>query len=130
MFGGPCEYGPDQNRQGHGISLLAFDFERETIVMRTLFQLPQEKLPPAFAPLDAKMRFSDVSRRGIHVVEERRGALWRVVVTVSMRRPPKFSAPFEQACYSSNGERIWKRRATLMDFVLCDVVSSKIAFLC
>lgn len=123
MFGGSCEYGPDQDRRGHGFSLLAFDFDRETLVMRTLFQFPQEKLPPAFTPLDASLRFSDISRRGIHIVEEKRGAIWRVVVTVSLRRPPKFNASVDQDHYSAEGERVYKRRATLMDFVLCDVVS-------
>ena len=96
--------------------------------MRTLFQLPQEKLPPAFTPLDATLRFSDISRRGIHVIEEKRGALRRVVVTVSLQRPPKFSVKFDQDRRDRNGERVYKRRATLMDFVLCDVVSLTIRF--
>lgn len=91
--------------------------------MRTLFQTAQEKLPPAFTPLDAKLRFSDITRRGIHIVEERRGARWRVVVTVSLRRPPKFNTKFEQDRCSPTGERVYRRRATQMDFVLCDVVS-------
>lgn len=91
--------------------------------MRAVFQMPQQKLPPAFTPLDAQLRFSDISRRGIHIVQEKRGAMWRVVVTVNLLRPPKFNAKFDENLCSPNGERVYKRRATLMDFVLCDVVS-------
>lgn len=124
MFGGTCEFGPDQDRKGHGFSLLAFDFERETLVMRALFQIAQERLPPAFAPLDAQLRFSDITRKGIHIVEERNArGRWRVIVTVSLRRPPKFSTKFEEGTRPANGERVYRRRATVMDFAMCSVVS-------
>lgn len=133
MFSAPCLYGLDPTRPGNGRSLLAFDFKRELLVIRTEFEVEQKlvkDLPPVFRPVDAELPFSDISSHGIHFVEEaRQGGRTTLVVTVAFRRPPRFFTPFEKDVARFNehamarGRAVYRRRATAMDFAVSETVS-------
>ncbi|RSH88373.1 uncharacterized protein EHS24_000913 [Apiotrichum porosum] len=130
MFSAPCLYGLDPTRPGNGRSLLAFDFKRELLVIRTEFEVEQKlvkDLPPVFRPVNAELPFSDISRHGIHFVEEaRQGGRTTLVVTVAFRRPPRFFTPFEKDVARFNehamarGRAVYRRRATAMDFAVSE----------
>ena len=120
-----------ENTKGRGKSFLAFDFQRELLVIKSQLQLQSTPLPPALRPVDAELAFDDIPSQGIrldHVpkqVRDRNGNLvagYKVTVTVSCRRPPKFYTEFEQTDDLLGRDQRdpkkgpYRRRATAMDF--------------
>lgn len=131
MFGARCKHGADpESKSGYGFSYLAFDFKRELLVIKAQFKQVKEVLPPAFLPFDAELPFSDISKRGIHVVTQAH-SLGGVILTVTAtcRRPPRFFAVFEDQkpemvqYEKTRGGNVYRRRATAIDFVLSKRVS-------
>jgi RNA-dependent RNA polymerase len=156
MFGAECAYGrdtardeeytsPHDNRalpaqmkdRGWGKSYLAFDFRRECLVIKSKLSYPDSTLPAALRPIDAELSFDDIASQGISIEETgmrrqdpRTGELQQeIIVTVSIRRPPKFYTDFEESdkLPSMNGKRQsnkpYRRRATAMDFAMGSTVS-------
>jgi RNA-dependent RNA polymerase len=149
MLGAECEYGRDTskdedyrpnrphdpNEKVFGKSYLAFDFRREYLVIKSKLKRSQEGLPPALRPIDAELSFDDIASKGIQieVTGNRRldqhgeGFLQEVIVTVCIRRPPKFYTEFEEIDklpqMRKHGNQPYRRRATAMDFTIGRVVS-------
>jgi RNA-dependent RNA polymerase len=157
MLGTQCEYGRDTSRdedyltpqqqrnaadKGWGKSYLAFDFRREYLVIKSKLSLPDRLLPAALRPIDAELSFDDIASQGISIDEtgirhsdskSPDGYLQEVIVTVGIRRPPKFYTEFEESdkLPSMNGKRQsnkpYRRRATAMDFATGVTVSKGLA---
>ncbi|WRT68501.1 uncharacterized protein IL334_005477 [Kwoniella shivajii] len=131
ILGAGCEKGVNtEDRFKLGRSYLAFDFQKEQLVVRADMKLPREQLPPALAPLQAELSFDDITSHGIYITHEKVGEIYHVVVTVSCRRPPKFYTPFEQGkrwneAKISNIKMPEQRRATAMDFAISNGVPER-----
>ncbi|WWC63397.1 uncharacterized protein I303_105997 [Kwoniella dejecticola CBS 10117] len=128
FLGAGCETADNpEDPYKHGKSYIAFNFRKEQLVLRADMQLPKDKMPAALTPLDAELSFDDITSHGFYVTHERVRDSFRVVVTVSCRRPPKFYVKFEDPNRLSNKDRMGhqqdRRRATAMDFTLSNGVA-------
>ena len=148
MLGSRCEYGKDFHRKGshhtrYGLSFIAFDFQRELLLIRAKLDMPDEYIPLALRPLDAELSFDDIVSQGIHIAHKevwnppsrhtKAETEFEVTVTVTCRRPPRFFTEFEtnddvdedDDMYEGRGRtrRTFRRRATAMDFAITGVVS-------
>ncbi|KAK4684115.1 RNA-dependent RNA polymerase, partial [Tremellales sp. Uapishka_1] len=95
------------SRVNKGHSRFAFDFDRRWIAVHLSLQtaLP---IPLAFSPLEAEFPFEDIVTRGVQAMRERmEDGKWRVTLTITTRRPPKFYVKVKAQ----------RRRATERDFV-------------
>lgn len=150
MLGSQCQYGRDTSRdvdytspanqgllqKGWGKSYLAFDFRRECLVIKSRLTLSDKLLPAALRPIDAELSFDDIASQGIRIEEtgirrldpSGQGHLQEVIVTVCIRRPPKFFTEFEDSdklpqMRGKGRDQPYRRRATAMDFAMGDTVS-------
>lgn len=126
MLGANVEYGEDMSNtriRGVGKSYLSFDWSDEAIHMKSVLKINSALLPPALRPLDAELAFDDVASQGIMIDNQRVGDRHHVIVTISVRRPPKFFIPFEGQGFGREVSRMHRRRATAMDFAASGVVS-------
>lgn len=137
MLGFICDTSADRSpgaREGQSKSYLAFDFQRELLVIKASSDFSATQVPLALRPLDAELAFDDIAAQGIHIIKERKKdnpKVYEVTVTVSCRRPPKFYTPFEdsdrllgETKRDNFPRKIYRRRATAMDFAISGTVRS------
>jgi RNA-dependent RNA polymerase len=125
MLGAKVETGEDTSNTripGVGKSCLSFDWSDETIHMKSVMKINSALLPPALRPLDAELAFDDVASQGIIIDDKRVGDRHHVIVTISVRRPPKYFIPLEGPGFGREMYRMHRRRATAMDFAVSGVV--------
>ena len=131
MLAGTCDTEVDRSRRkkngeplGYLKSYLAFNFDKQNFAIRATMKFGDgPNLPPALRPLDAELSFEDITSHGIsltHVKEfrmNRREPVYKVTMTISLRRPPKFYTEFEENDNMFGREGVpYRRRATAMDF--------------
>lgn len=134
-MGGPCREGNETPPTGlkktvkktPPYTFLSFDFKRKLLVAKATFDIDasEARLPPVLKPLDVELPLSDITAQGLHIlVLGEKDGVSDVHVTVSFRRPPRYFVKFEAEMSALANGKVYRRRATEMDFTISDWVCS------